>query len=79
MVRAAEDAEAGPTLTPIPFVNLITCSLTCAILLPVPLVELDELLSVFMWLRKTLIGILVINMLTMLTIQLQTPIVVNLH
>ena len=33
-----------------------------------PLVEFDELLSVVMWLGKTLIGILVINTLTMLTI-----------
>ena len=32
------------------------------------LVEFDELLSVVMWLGKTLIGILVINTLTMLTI-----------
>ena len=33
-----------------------------------PLVKFDELLSVVMWLGKTLIGILVINTLTMLTI-----------
>ena len=33
-----------------------------------PLVEFEELLSVIMWLGKTLIGILVINTLTMLTI-----------
>ena len=32
------------------------------------MVEFDELLSVVMWLGKTLIGILVINTLTMLTI-----------
>ena len=33
-----------------------------------PLVEFEELLSVAMWLGKTLIGFLVINALTMLTI-----------
>ena len=35
---------------------------------PTTLVEFDELLSVVMWLGKTLIGIFVINTLTMLTI-----------
>ena len=42
-------------------------SITCGCI-KLPLVEFDESLSVVMWLRKTLIGILVINTLTMLTI-----------
>ena len=38
-----------------------------------PLVEFEELLSVAMWLGKTLIGFLVINTLTMLTIAHADP------
>ena len=38
-----------------------------------PLVEFDELLSVAMWLGKNLIGFLVINTLTMLTIAHTDP------